>query len=165
VELDFDGYGIGGLSVGEPRAAMLEALVATVPELPADRPRYLMGVGDPVGLVEAIALGIDQFDCVAPTRMARHGSMLTSAGRLNLRNAAYGRDDGPVDPTCPCSTCARWSRGYLRHLLVVGEPTAWRLLSIHNLAYLIGLVHRARMAIVDGTLSSLRRDIAEIWGA
>ena len=96
----FDGYGIGGLSVGEPRPAMLEALAATVPHLPADRPRYLMGVGDPVGLMEAVALGVDQFDCVAPTRMARHGAMLTSAGRLNLRNAVHARDDGPLDAGC-----------------------------------------------------------------
>ena len=122
VDLDFDGYGIGGLSVGEPRPAMLAALAATVPELPVDRPRYLMGVGDPVGLVEAIALGVDQFDCVAPTRMARHGSIMTRAGKLNLRNAAFARDSGPLDPGCPCSTCCRWSRGYLRHLLSVGEP-------------------------------------------
>ena len=156
VELDFDGYGIGGLSVGEPRPAMLEALAATVPHLPPDRPRYLMGVGDPVGLVEAIALGVDQFDCVAPTRQARHGSMLTSAGRLNLRNAVHARDDGPLDPSCGCPTCARWSRGYLRHLLVVGEPTAWRLLSIHNLAFVLGLLSEARTAIHQGRFDQLR---------
>ena len=115
VELDFDGYGIGGLSVGEPRPAMLEALAATVPHLPPDRPRYLMGVGDPVGLLEAVALGVDQFDCVAPTRQARHGSMLTSTGRLNLRNAAHARDDRPIDPACGCPTCAA---------LVEGVPAA-----------------------------------------
>ncbi len=163
VELDFDGYGIGGLSVGEPRPAMLEALAATVPHLPPDRPRYLMGVGDPVGLVEAIALGVDQFDCVAPTRQARHGSMLTSAGRLNLRNAVHARDDGPLDPSCGCPTCARWSRGYLRHLLVVGEPTAWRLLSIHNLAFVLGLLSEARTAIHQGRFDQLRMRTAEVW--
>ena len=108
---DFDGYGIGGLSVGEPRAEMLEALAATVPHLPADRPRYLMGVGDPVGLLEAVALGVDQFDCVAPTRVARHGTAWTSEGRVNLRNAALAADDGPLDPACACPTCARWPRG------------------------------------------------------
>jgi queuine tRNA-ribosyltransferase len=163
VELDFDGYGIGGLSVGEPRPAMLATLAATVPELPVDRPRYLMGVGDPVGLLEAIALGVDQFDCVAPTRMARHGSILTSAGKLNLRNAAFARDDGPLDPQCPCSTCARWSRGYLRHLLSVGEPTAWRRLSIHNLRFTLDLMESAGQAIRQGRLGELRQEVAEYW--
>ncbi len=105
VALDFDGYGIGGLSVGEPRPAMLEALAATVPLLPPDRPRYLMGVGDPVGMVEAVALGVDQFDCVAPTRMARHGTVLTRHGKLNLRNAVHADDDRPLDAGCACLTC------------------------------------------------------------
>jgi queuine tRNA-ribosyltransferase len=165
VALDFDGYGIGGLSVGEPRDQMLEALAVTVPLLPVDRPRYLMGVGDPVGLLEAVALGVDQFDCVAPTRAARHGSMWTSTGRLNLRNAVHARDDGPIDATCRCPTCARWSRGYLRHLLSVGEPTAGRLLSIHNLTYVLGLVGEARAAIAAGTLDGLRARTAGVWGA
>lgn len=163
VDLDFDGYGIGGLSVGEPRAAMLEALAATIPELPADRPRYLMGVGDPVGLMEAVALGVDQFDCVAPTRMARHGSILTATGRLNLRNARFARDESPLDDTCGCPTCARWSRGYLRHLLAVGEPTAWRLLSIHNLAFILGLMGEARAAVAQGRFQALRATIADVW--
>jgi len=162
-DLDFDGYGVGGLSVGEPRPAMLEALAATIPHLPPDRPRYLMGVGDPVGLIEAVALGIDQFDCVAPTRMARHGSMLTAGGRLNLRNAVYARDDGPLDTSCRCGTCATYSRGYLRHLLLVGEPTAWRLLSIHNLAFVLGLMTEARSAIAGGRLEALRTRTAEVW--
>ena len=165
VELDFDGYAIGGLSVGEPRPAMLEALAATVPALPTDRVRYLMGVGDPVGMMEAVALGVDQFDCVAPTRMARHGTILTTDGRLNLRNAVHGTDDRPLDPDCNCSTCARWSRGYLRHLLGVGEPTAWRLLSLHNLAFVLGLMAEARSAIADGRFDVLRKQVAEVWGA
>ncbi len=156
VELDFDGYGIGGLSVGEPREAMLEALAATVPHLPTDRPRYLMGVGDPVGMLEAVALGVDQFDCVAPTRMARHGSILTADGRLNLRNAVHAGDDRPLDASCACLTCANWSKGYLRHLLGVGEPTAWRLLSIHNLAFVLGLMAEARSAIAEGRFDALR---------
>ncbi|HVB93188.1 MAG TPA: tRNA guanosine(34) transglycosylase Tgt [Acidimicrobiales bacterium] len=164
VELEFDGYGIGGLSVGEPRTEMLETLAVTVPELPAGRLRYLMGIGDPLGLIEAIGLGVDQFDCVAPTRMARHGSILTSAGRLNLRNASYIRDDRPLDAACGCSTCSRWSRGYLRHLVTVGEPTAWRLLSIHNLAYVVDVMSRARTAIAQGRFSQLRSDIADVWG-
>ncbi len=165
VALGFDGYGIGGLSVGEPRAEMLEALAVTVPLLPVDRPRYLMGVGDPVGMVEAVALGVDQFDCVAPTRAARHGSMWTTAGRLNLRNAVHARDDAPLDHACPCPTCARWSRGYLRHLLSVGEPTAWRLLSIHNLTYVLGLMDEVRDAVATGTLTALRTRTATVWSA
>ena len=165
VALEFDGYGIGGLSVGEPRADMLDALAATLPHLPTHRPRYLMGVGDPVGMLEAVALGVDQFDCVAPTRAARHGSMWTSTGRLNLRNAVHARDDRPVDPSCGCSTCARWSRGYLRHLLGVGEPTAWRLLSIHNLSFVFGLMDEARAAITGGTLADLRARTVAVWGA
>ena len=163
VDLEFDGYGIGGLSVGEPRDEMLAALAATVPHLPTDRPRYLMGVGDPVGMLESVALGVDQFDCVAPTRAARHGSMWTSSGRLNLRNAVFARDDGPVDAACPCSTCARWSRGYLRHLLQVGEPTALRLLSIHNLTYVLGLMDEVRRSITEGELGILRTRTAAIW--
>ncbi len=165
VELDFDGYGIGGLSVGEPREELLATLEVTLAELPADRPRYLMGVGDPVGIVEAVALGVDQFDCVAPTRMARHGSILTSSGRLNLRNAAYAADSRPLDPTCTCPTCAGWSRGYLRHLLTVGEPTAWRLLTIHNLAAVLGLLAEVRAAVADGTLDRLRARVSAVWSA
>ncbi len=164
VALDLDGYGIGGLSVGEPRPAMLEALAVTVPLLPVDRPRYLMGVGDPVGMLEAIALGVDQFDCVAPTRLARHGALWTSVGRLNLRNAVHATDDGPIDPSCRCPTCARWSRGYLRHLLSVGEPTAWRLLTLHNLTYVLDLMDQARDAIARGELDALRARTAERWG-
>lgn len=163
VDLCFDGYGIGGLSVGEPRAQMLDVLAATVPLLPADRPRYLMGVGDPVGMVESVALGIDQFDCVAPTRAARHGSIWTSTGRLNLRNAANATDERPLDSACPCATCARWSRGYLRHLLVVGEPTAWRLCTIHNLTYVLGLMGQARAAIAAGTLDALVAATKGVW--
>ena len=163
--LEFDGYGIGGLSVGEPRPAMLEALVATMPYLPADRVRYLMGVGDPVGMLEAVALGVDQFDCVAPTRAARHGSLWTSTGRLHLRNAVHTRDDGPIDAACGCPTCARWSRGYLRHLLSVGEPTAWRLLTIHNLTYVLDLMREARAAVATGTLGGLRARTAAVRGA
>ena len=163
VGCDFDGYGIGGLSVGEPREQMLEALAVTLPLLPVDRPRYLMGVGDPVGMMESIALGVDQFDCVAPTRAARHGSIWTSTGRLNLRNAVHARDDGPLDPACPCPTCARYGRGYLRHLLVVGEPTVWRLCSIHNLTYVLALMDEARAAISSGTLHALVARVRATW--
>jgi queuine tRNA-ribosyltransferase len=163
VECDFDGYAVGGLSVGEPRPAMLEALGATVPHLPRELPRYLMGVGDPVGLVESVALGIDQFDCVGPTRMARHGTVLTRAGRLHLRNAASGEDDRPLDAACTCPTCARYSRGYLRHVLTVGEPTAWRLLSLHNLFFVLAFMDQIRDAVATGTLARLRERTAEVW--
>jgi queuine tRNA-ribosyltransferase len=162
VELGFDGYAVGGLSVGEPRPAMLETLAATLEHLPADRPRYLMGVGDPVGLVEAIALGVDLFDCVLPTRLARHGHVLTGEGRLALRNARFATDDGPLDPSCGCSTCARWSRGFLRHLLLVGEPTGPRLVTVHNLAWVLDLVRRTREAIAEGRLAALRNEVAAV---
>ncbi|HET7719813.1 MAG TPA: tRNA guanosine(34) transglycosylase Tgt, partial [Acidimicrobiales bacterium] len=140
VDLDFDGYAVGGLSVGESREDMLPALKAAIDELPGDRPRYLMGVGDPAGMVEAVGLGIDMFDCVLPTRLARHGTLLTAEGRINLKNARFARDDRPPDPSCGCPTCSRWSRGYLRHLLQVAEPTAGRLLTVHNVAWILDLV-------------------------
>jgi queuine tRNA-ribosyltransferase len=163
VALDFDGYAIGGLSVGEPRAVMLPALAAAIEHLPADQPRYLMGVGDPASIVEAVGLGVDLFDCVLPSRHARHGTILTSAGRLSLKAKAYERDDGPVDPTCGCSTCARWSRGYLRHLIRLGEPTAARLLTIHNIAWLSGLVNDLRVAIAEDRFDAARAEILDIW--
>lgn len=163
VEVGFDGYGIGGLSVGETRAEMTAALAATVEHLPADRPRYLMGVGDPLSLVDAVALGVDQFDCVLPTRLARHGTVLTGTGRMQLRNAAYAADDGPLDPMCRCQVCARWSRAYLRHLLVVAEPSAPRLLTIHNLAWVLAFMDRVRAAVAGADLAALRAEVAEIW--
>ena len=163
VEIGFDGYAVGGLSVGEHRTDMLETLDATTAELPSDAPRYLMGVGDPVGILEAIDLGVDMFDCVLPTRLARHGTILTSAGRLNLRNATFARDSRPLDPTCACSVCSRWSRAYLRHLLRVQEPTAARLLTLHNVGWLLALVDRARTAIAQGNLAALRADVAAAW--
>ncbi|HEY2332006.1 MAG TPA: tRNA guanosine(34) transglycosylase Tgt [Acidimicrobiales bacterium] len=161
--LDFDGYGIGGLSVGESRAEMLPALCSALGELPLDRIRYLMGVGDPVAMVEAVSLGVDMFDCVLPTRLARHGTLLTGDGRMNLRNARFATDELPPDPTCGCSTCARWSRGYLRHLLSVDEPTAPRLLTVHNLSWTLRLVERMRDAIRSGTFAALRAEVREVW--
>jgi queuine tRNA-ribosyltransferase len=161
--LDFDGYGIGGLSVGEPRDQMLPALAAAVAELPADRPRYLMGVGDPVTVLDAVALGVDMFDCVLPTRLARHGTALTSGGRYQVRAARHIVDDQPLDPSCACRVCARFSRGYVRHLLVTNEPTGGRLLSVHNLFFLLALVERSREAIRTGTLAGLRAAVAAIW--
>jgi queuine tRNA-ribosyltransferase len=161
--LDFDGYGIGGLSVGESRAEMLPALAAAIAELPPDRPRYLMGVGDPASLVEAVALGVDQFDCVLQTRLGRHGTALTGAGKVNLRNAAHALSDAPVDPSCACPVCTRHSRAYLRHLFQVGEPSAARLLSVHNVAWTLQLMERMRAAIATGTLASLRADVLAVW--
>jgi queuine tRNA-ribosyltransferase len=161
--LEFDGYGIGGLSVGESREQMLPALAAALAELPLDRPRYLMGVGDPVTLLEAVALGVDMFDCVLPTRLARHGTALTSRGRYQVRAARHAIDDQPLDPSCGCRVCDRFSRGYIRHLLVTNEPTGGRLLSIHNLAWLLGLVQRSRLAIAAGTLAAMRTEVAAIW--
>ena len=163
VEIDFPGYGIGGLSVGESRDQMLPALAAALEELPADRPRYLMGVGDPVGIVEAVALGVDMFDCVLPTRLGRHGTILSSQGRYQLRRAENARDEGPLDPSCACAVCARYSRAYLRHLIMVGEPTAVRLSTWHNVAWTLALVERVRRAIADGTLGALRREVAEVY--
>jgi queuine tRNA-ribosyltransferase len=162
-ELDFPGFGIGGLSVGEPRSEMLPALAAALGELPDDRPRYLMGVGDPIGLVEAVALGVDLFDCVLPTRLARHGSVLTAVGRMQIRNAAFATDGEPIDPTCECDVCGRYSRAYLRHLLQVGEPTALRLLTWHNLAWTLALMRRIRASIEAGSLADLRRELADVW--
>jgi queuine tRNA-ribosyltransferase len=164
VGLDFDGYGIGGLSVGETRAEMLPALAAAIEHLPPDRPRYLMGVGDPASLVEAIARGVDQFDCVLPTRLGRHGTALTATGKVHVKAARHGAEDEPLDARCRCAVCARHSRGYLRHLFSVGEPTASRLVSIHNLAWTFDLLARARAAIVAGTLDELRSDVLTVWG-
>jgi queuine tRNA-ribosyltransferase len=163
VEIGFDGYAVGGLSVGEERDEMLIALEAAMSELPADRPRYFMGLGDPLGLVDAVSRGIDMFDCVLPTRLARHGTILTSTGRMNLRNRVHATDSGPLDPACDCPVCARWSRGYLRHLLSVDEPTAPRLLTLHNVWWTFDLVSQIRAAIRSGTLPTLRNAVAEVW--
>ncbi len=163
VDIGFDGYGIGGLSVGESRDEMLPALAAAIEHLPADQPRYLMGVGDPASLVEAVALGVDQFDCVMQTRLGRHGTALTSTGRFQARAARHAELDEPLDTQCACEVCARHSRGYIRHLLQVGEPTASRLLSIHNVAWTIDLMGRMRTAISDGTFDTLRREVLDVW--
>ncbi len=164
VDVGFDGYAIGGLSVGETRGEMLPALAAAVEHLPADQPRYLMGVGDPASLVEAVALGVDQFDCVLQTRLGRHGTALTSEGKLHVKNARFALDDSPLDPTCACWVCARHSRGYVRHLMQAGEPTASRLVSVHNISWTLQLMDRIRAAITDGTFGALRREILGVWG-
>ena len=164
VAIGFDGYAVGGLAVGEDRDLREPALAAATAELPADQLRYLMGVGDPVGIVEGVANGIDMFDCVLPTRLARHGTLLTSDGRLNIRNAAHIRSDEPIDDDCACPTCARWSRGYLRHLLSVHEPTVARLLTIHNVTWVFAFVDRIRAAVRGGTLTAFRAEAEEHFG-
>ena len=163
-ELDFDGYGIGGLSVGETREEMLPALAAALEHLPIDRPRYLMGVGDPASLVEAVGLGVDQFDCVLQTRLGRHGTALTTAGKLNVKRAEFALSDEPLDPTCGCGVCRRHTRGYLRHLFQVGEPTASRLVSLHNVAWTISLMATMRRAIIEGRFQKMRTEVLSVWG-
>jgi queuine tRNA-ribosyltransferase len=164
VEVGFDGYAVGGLSVGESREALLETLDVTLPHLPADRPRYFMGLGDPVGMLESIARGIDLFDCVLPTRFGRHGTVLTRAGRYNLKRSENTSDDGPLDVSCGCPVCSRWSRAYLRHLLVVDEPTAPRLVTLHNLWWTLRLIEEAREAILAGSLDDLRAGLLAAYG-
>jgi len=162
-EVGFDGYAVGGLSVGESTLQMMEALEATVCCLPESRPRYFMGLGDPVGLVECVALGVDMFDCVLPTRLARHGTALTWEGRLNIANAPFAADDRPVDPHFPDSPIARYPRAYIRHLFNVDEPSAARLLTLHNVAWLLALMGSVQDAIADGVLDRLRHRVAEAW--
>ena len=163
VEIGFDGYAIGGLSVGETRTEMIDPMAVSVGTLPVNRPRYFMGLGDPAGLVEAVNLGIDMLDCVWPTRLARHGTALTSQGRINLGAARYSKSEEPIDPQFPQSPAARWSRGYLRHLLSVGEPAAARLLTLHNLAWLFDMMSRMQQSIKQGSFQQFRREILEIW--
>jgi queuine tRNA-ribosyltransferase len=161
VALDFDGYAIGGLSVGEERAPMFEATAHAAAALPAGKARYFMGIGDPEGVIEAIARGVDMFDCVLPTRTARTGSALTWEGRLNLRNARFARDPGPLDPDCSCPACTRYSRAYVRHLVNQQEILGLRLLSLHNLRFLTDVVAAARAAIERGEFTTWRLEALE----
>jgi queuine tRNA-ribosyltransferase len=161
VALDFDGYAIGGLSVGEHRAPMFEATSDAAALLPEDRSRHFMGIGDPEGVIEVIARGVDTFDCVLPTRTARTGSALTSEGRLNLRNARFARDQSPLEDGCGCPACTRFSRAYIRHLVNQQEILGLRLLSLHNLRFLLDLVAAARQAIERGEFRSWRDEALE----
>jgi queuine tRNA-ribosyltransferase len=156
--LDFDGNAIGGLAIGESRDEMFELTAFSCELLPADRPRYFMGIGDPIGVLEVIERGVDMFDCVLPTRTARTGSALTWEGRLNLRNARFARDPRPLDEDCGCPACSRFSRGYLRHLVNQEELLGLRLLSLHNLRFLLDLTANARAAIERGELAALKAD-------
>ena len=149
VEMDFDGYSIGGTSVGEPKDVMYNMISYATKYLPKDKPRYLMGVGDPVDLVEGISRGIDMFDCVLPTRIARHGNAFTRHGKINIRNAKFKEDFTPIEDTCDCYTCKNYTKAYVRHLITAGETNAGRLLSIHNIRFLIKLMEEARCAIKE----------------
>lgn len=155
---DWAGFGIGGLSVGEPKPQMYEMLDVVDDALPRDRPRYLMGVGFPEDLVEGVRRGVDLFDCVAPTRMGRNGTVFTTEGRLNVKRADLRADPRPLDPECGCPTCRRFSRAYLRHLYVADEMLGMRLLSLHNVHFLVALMRSARAAILDGTFDGWSRD-------
>ncbi len=156
VGLDFPGYAIGGLSVGEPKEQMHAMLEETVPVLPPDKPRYLMGVGAPEDLLEGVARGIDLFDCVLPTRLARNASLFTQKGRLNIRNAQFTRDPAPVERDCTCYTCRRFTRAYLRHLFKSGEILGARLATIHNVHFLLELMRTIRVAIAEGRFEAFR---------
>jgi len=156
--LDFPGYGIGGLSVGEPKDQMWAALEEVMPFLPPYRPRYLMGVGSPEDLVEGIARGVDMFDCVLPTRVARNGAFFTANGRCNIRNARFRTQREPLDPHCDCYTCRTFSAAYLHHLFRSEELLAYRLATIHNLRFLVRLVERCREAILKGYFAQFREE-------
>jgi queuine tRNA-ribosyltransferase len=155
--LDMDGFALGGLSVGEAKEEMMEVIARTAPLLPADKPVYLMGVGEPADLVRCVGLGVDMFDCVLPTRMARNGTLLTARGRLNLRNARYKDDPQPVEEACGCYTCRGYSRAYLRHLFMARELLSYRLNTIHNLYYVLQLMAGLRRAIVQDAYESFAR--------
>src|SRR5947209_16150751 len=156
VELDFDGYAVGGVSVGEPEEEMMRAVEAAEPFLPVDKPRYAMGLGTPPQMLEMIARGMDMFDCVLPTRLARNGTAFTADGTLNLKNAEFALDKHPIEENCTCSACREFSRGYIRHLIKAEEILGLRLITLHNLHFYLDLMRRAREAIVSGTFDQLR---------
>ena len=158
VEMDFPGYAVGGLSVGEPAELMYDVLGATTPFLPENKPRYLMGVGSPDYLIEAVLRGIDMCDCVLPTRIARNGTAMTSKGKVVVRNATYERDWSPLDSNCDCYTCQNYTRAYIRHLIKAGEILGARLLTIHNLRFLVRLMENVRLAIEEDRLLEFREE-------
>jgi queuine tRNA-ribosyltransferase len=161
--LDFDGYALGGFAVGEPRGLMIDLVAGTAAQLPSGQARYLMGVGRPDDLVDAVAAGVDLFDCVLPTRHARTGQLFTRQGLLTIKHAAHARDPRPIDPDCPCYTCRHFSRAYLRHLFLARELTVYRLHTIHNLTCYLGLVADMRAAIAAGTFERLRQAVREAY--
>lgn len=159
VEIGFDGYAIGGVSVGEPEPEMFAAVEAAEPHLPTNQARYAMGLGTPKQVVELIARGVDMMDCVLPTRLARNGTAFTGEGTLNLKNAPFARDERPIEPGCDCHACRHFTRAYVRHLIKAEEILGLRLVSIHNLHFYVGLARRARAAILDGTFEAFRREV------
>jgi queuine tRNA-ribosyltransferase len=161
VEIGFDGYAIGGLSVGEEKPVMLEVIEEIAPRMPPDKPRYLMGVGTPEDLIEAVARGVDMFDCVLPTRNGRNGQAFTARGKLNIKNARYALDQGPLDNACECSVCRRHSRAFLRHLYQSEEMLAGILLTHHNLAFFLDTMRRVRQAIRSGQFAKFRQEYTE----
>ncbi|MFK7825527.1 MAG: tRNA guanosine(34) transglycosylase Tgt [Oligoflexales bacterium] len=163
LEIGFEGYAIGGLSVGEPKEAMREMTAVAAEGLPADKPRYLMGVGTPLDLIESVSHGVDMFDCVMPTRNGRNGSVFTSYGQVSIKNAKYKFDQDPLDPECSCYTCKTFSKAYLRHLFVSGEITSLRLLSLHNLTFYLNFMAKIRRSIEDGSFSTLLKEQRQIW--
>ena len=160
-KLDCDGYAIGGLAVGEPTQVMYDIIDAVEPHMPADKPRYLMGVGTPANIIEAVARGVDFFDCVMPARNARHAKLFTWAGALNIKNEKYKLDDRPIDPGCGCPVCRHFSRAYLRHLFVAGEMLAMRLAVLHNLWFYNELAARIRQALEGGEFAAFRAEYAQ----
>ena len=161
VEIGFAGYAIGGLSVGEEKPVMLEVIEEIAPRLPRGQPRYLMGVGTPQDLIEAVARGVDMFDCVLPTRNGRTGQAFTARGKLNVKNARYAQDQRPLDELCGCSVCRRHSRAFLRHLYLSGEMLASILLTHHNLAFFLDTMRRVRQAIRSGQFTKFHREYTE----
>lgn len=164
ISLDFPGYAIGGLSVGEPKDVMNRVLEFTTPELPANKPRYLMGVGSPDSLIDASIRGVDMFDCVLPTRIARNGTCMTSTGRLVVRNAKFARDFRPIDKNCDCHVCQNYSRAYIRHLIKCNETFGFRLTTYHNLYFLLNLMKQVREAIKEDRLGDFREAFFEQYG-
>ncbi|MBV6733079.1 tRNA guanosine(34) transglycosylase Tgt [Priestia megaterium] len=164
VSMDFPGYAVGGLSVGEPKDVMNRVLEFTTPYLPTDKPRYLMGVGSPDSLIDGAIRGIDMFDCVLPTRIARNGTLMTNEGRLVVKNAKYAEDFGPIDPNCDCYTCQNYSRAYIRHLIRCNETFGIRLTSYHNLYFLLNLMEQVREAIREDRLGDFRDEFFEKYG-
>ncbi len=164
VSLDFPGYAIGGLSVGEPKDVMNRALEFTTPLMPTNKPRYLMGVGSPDSLIDGAIRGVDMFDCVLPTRIARNGTLMTSTGRLNIKNAAFKRDFNPIDEKCDCYTCKNYTRAYVHHLIRADETFGIRLTSYHNLQFLLNLMEQVRQAIREDRLGDFREEFFEAYG-
>ncbi|MBA4357144.1 MAG: tRNA guanosine(34) transglycosylase Tgt, partial [Desulfovibrio sp.] len=162
-EIDFDGFAIGGLSVGESIPEMYDMLHHITPMMPAATPRYLMGVGAPLDILEGIEAGVDMFDCVLPTRNARNGTLYTSRGKVNIRRAEYREDDSPLDPDCGCYTCRTFSRAYLRHLYVAKELLSYRLNSLHNITFFLNMMRQAREAIEQGRFTALKQRYMDIF--